>query len=74
MRKKFSKKARSIAATILGIITALATAYAVIDFNTFDIKKDWFRLVVIGLPVIGGFVSRIKETGNSETNKEDDKK
>ena len=64
--KKFSKKARSYAASIMGILTSLATAYAVIDFATFDIKTDWFRLLVIGLPALGGMMSSVNQKGTDE--------
>lgn len=52
---------RNALATILGAITSLCTAYAVIDFSTFDIKKDWFKLVVIGMPALGGYMSSINK-------------
>ncbi len=55
-----SKKLRNHLATILGAGTAVATAFAVINFDTFDIKKDWFKLIVIGLPALGGYMSTIK--------------
>lgn len=47
-------------ATILGVATSLCTAYAVIDFSTFNWKRDWFKMVVIGLPAIGGYMSKLK--------------
>lgn len=63
--KKLSEKVRNWLATILGLLTAVATALAVIDFNNFDIKKDWFRLIVIALPAIGGYFSTIRQ-GNEK--------
>lgn len=55
-----SRKAKSKTATFLGLATAICTAFAVIDFSTFDIKKDWFKLIVIGLPAVGGYMSTLK--------------
>lgn len=54
-------KTRDFMATILGLITSLCTAWAVIDFDTFQLEKDWFKLIVIGMPAVGGYLSRIKE-------------
>lgn len=56
-----SRKLRSRLASLGGLLVSLATAYAVIDFATFDIKKDWMKLIIVGLPAIGGFMSRIKD-------------
>ena len=41
---------------------------AVIDFNTFDIKKDWFKLIVIGLPALGGYMSSINTKKKDQNN------
>lgn len=57
---KIKSISKSALATIFGILTSLCTAWAVIDFNTFDIKKDWFKLIIIGMPAIGGYISKIK--------------
>jgi len=57
-----TRKLRSRLATLGGLLVSIATAYTVIDFNTFDIKKDWVKLIIVGLPAIGGFFSRIKDT------------
>lgn len=46
--------------TIFGILVSLATAYAVIDFDTFNIRRDWIKLIIIGLPAIAGYFSEIK--------------
>lgn len=60
IKEILSKVSKDLLATILGIGTSLCTAYAVIDFSTFDIKKDWMKLIIIGLPAIGGWYSEIK--------------
>lgn len=57
------KKQNSLIATIVGILTSVATAIVVIDFNTFDFKSpnDLIKLFVIAMPAIGGYMSQLKE-------------
>lgn len=57
------KKKNSLIATILGLLTAVATAIVVIDFNTFNFKNpnDIMKLFVIAMPAIGGYMSQLKE-------------
>lgn len=64
MKNKLKNNIHSIAATILGLLTSVATALAIIDFDTFDFnsKKDLFKLFVIAMPAVGGYLSKIKET------------
>ena len=50
------------------MLVSLATAYAVIDFETFELSKDWMKLIIVGLPAIGGFFSRIKDTEKKDEN------
>lgn len=52
---------RNLLATLLGALTSVCTALAVLDLNTFDIKKDWFKVIVIGLPALGGYFSTINK-------------
>ena len=49
-------------ATILGILTSLCTAYAVLDIDTlnFSLASTYFKLVIIGIPAITGYFSTIK--------------
>ena len=58
-----TKKNKSRVVTILGLFSALATALAIIDFNTFDFHKpnDLIKLFVVAMPVIGGYFTTIKE-------------
>ena len=61
-KTKLKYKFADYAATILGLLTSLATAFAVIDFDNFQFNKptDLMKLFVIGMPAIGGFLSTIK--------------
>jgi hypothetical protein len=57
------KKKNSLIATIVGLLTSVATAIVVIDFNTFNFKNpnDIMKLFVIAMPAIGGYMSQLKE-------------
>lgn len=50
-------------ATLLGLLTSLCTAYAVLDIDALDFTKvkTWIKLIIIGLPAVGGYVSTIKD-------------
>lgn len=50
-----------VLATILGLGTTICTALAVIDWSTFNMKADWFKIIIIALPAIGGYYSKIKD-------------
>lgn len=65
---KLNKKQKSIAVTILGLLSALATALVVIDFNTFDwnSKNDLMKLFVVAMPVIGGYFTTVDSKDTSE--------
>jgi hypothetical protein len=55
-------KLNDYAATIMGLLTSLATAYAILDVDTLDFHnfKTYFKLFVIGIPAVGGWISTIK--------------
>ena len=57
------KKKNSLIATIVGLLTSVATAIVVIDFNTFSFQNpnDLMKLFVIAMPAIGGYISQLKE-------------
>lgn len=57
--KRISKNAW---ATILGVLTTLCTAFAVIDIDTLDFKSinTYFKLFIIGVPALTGYFSTIK--------------
>jgi ABC-type enterobactin transport system permease subunit len=57
----FKKLDGSKLATIFGALTTVCTAWAVLDLNTFDIKKDWLKLVIIGMPALGGYMSSLNK-------------
>lgn len=57
----FKKLNGSMLATILGALTSVCTAWAVIDFDNFNFSKDWIKLIIIGLPALGGYMSTINK-------------
>lgn len=61
--KESRGKKHSLAASVLGFITSLCTAYQVIDYDTFDVtkKSNILKLFAVSLPAIGGLLSSIKE-------------
>ena len=65
---KLNKKQKSTAVTILGLLSALATALVVIDFNTFDwnSKNDLMKLFVVAMPVIGGYFTTVDSKDTNE--------
>lgn len=54
------KKLADYGATALGLIVAIASAWMTIDWTTFDIKKEWPKLVLSTIIAIGGYVSTLK--------------
>lgn len=68
IQMKIKLNLHSAIATVLGLLTSVATALVVIDFDTFDFKKtnDLFKLFVVVMPAIGGYVSKIKSNGKTE--------
>jgi hypothetical protein len=51
-------------ATIAGISVAIASAWMTIDFSTFDIKKEWPKLVLSAIIAAGGYKSTLNFKSN----------
>jgi hypothetical protein len=47
-------------ATISGLVTAVATAWLTIDWTTFDINKEWPKLLLSAAIAAGGYFSKFK--------------
>lgn len=54
MKLDFKNK-NSYISTIMGIIVALANAWITIDWITFDLTKEYPKLILSGLIAIGGY-------------------
>jgi hypothetical protein len=59
---KTKQKLNDRLATIMGLLTSLATAYAILDVDALDFHsaKTYFKLLIIGIPAVGGWMSTIK--------------
>lgn len=55
MRKSIHNKL----ATVLGLLTAVANAWATIDWANFDMKKEWPKLVISAMIALGGYFTSI---------------
>ena len=60
MTKEVKNKLADYSATIIGVTVAVASAWMTIDWVTFDIKKEWPKLVLSAVIAAGGIVSKIK--------------
>lgn len=60
MTKAVKNKLADLSATISGIAVAIASAWMTIDWVTFDIKKEWPKLILSAIIAAGGIVSKIK--------------
>lgn len=60
MTKEIKNKLADHSATIIGITVAIASAWMTIDWTTFDINKEWPKLVLSAIITIGGIVSKVK--------------
>lgn len=60
MTREVKNKLADLSATISGIAVAIALAWIDIDWATFDVKKEWPRLVLLAVVAVGGIVSKVK--------------
>jgi len=61
--KNFNMSKRKLAdygATILSLVVAIASAWMTIEWTTFDIKKEWPKLILSAVIAAGGYVSTLK--------------
>lgn len=54
------KRIADYGATALSLIVAIASAWMTIEWTTFDIKKEWPKLVLSAIIAAGGYVSTLK--------------
>jgi len=54
-------------ATIAGILVALGSAWATIDWKEFDINKEWPHLLITAMIALGGYFSQFKLKKNVNT-------
>ena len=62
--RKIKENWQSHISTIIGGIVAIATAWSTIDMSTFDISKDWFKLIIPAIIALGGYLTKINTKVN----------
>lgn len=60
MTKKRLNLLADYGATISGLTVAIASAWMTIDWTTFDIKKEWPKLILSAVIAVGGWKSTLK--------------
>jgi hypothetical protein len=65
--KRIKENWQSHTSTIIGGIVAIATAWSTIDMSTFDITKDWNKLIIPAIIALGGYLTKIKSNENNES-------
>lgn len=58
--KKIKENWESKLSTIMGFIVAISTAWITIDWTTFDLAKEYPKLILSALIGIGGYMTKIK--------------
>jgi hypothetical protein len=58
--KKIRQNWESKLSTLMGFIVAISTAWITIDWLTFDINKEYPKLILSALIGIGGYMTKIK--------------
>lgn len=58
--KKIKQNWESKLSTVMGFIVAISTAWVTIDWVTFDINKEYPKLILSALIGIGGYMTKIK--------------
>jgi len=62
--KRIKENWQSHTSTIIGGIVAIATAWSTIDISTFDISKDWNKLIIPAVIALGGYLTKINHENN----------
>lgn len=53
-------------ATFMGVAMAIASAWMTIEFSTFDIRKEWPKLLLSAVIAVGGYLSQFKSNKQLE--------
>ena len=62
--KRIKENWQSKLSTIMGFIVAISTAWITIDWTSFDIQKEYPKLILSALIAIGGYMTKIKSKVN----------
>lgn len=58
---KIKKNAHSWIATVIGVLVAITMAWQTVDWDTFNFKRDWIKLLMSAIPAIGGYMTQLKK-------------
>ena len=61
--RKIKQNWESKLSTAMGFIVAISTAWITIDWVTFDINKEYPKMILSALIGIGGYMTKIKSDG-----------
>lgn len=62
--KNLKQNWHSHIATLAGLLTALGTAWSTIDFSTFELSKDYPKLIFPGMIALGGWMTKLNVPNN----------
>ena len=62
--RKIKQNWESKLSTVMGFIVAISTAWVTIDWVTFDINKEYPKLILSALIGIGGYMTKINSKVN----------
>lgn len=58
--KKFKVNLHDYLATVLGFAVALSQAWLTIDWATFDVTKEYPKLILTAVIALGGYLTKFK--------------
>jgi len=62
--KKIKENWQSKLSTIMGFIVAISTAWITIDWTSFDIQKEYPKLILSALIAVGGYMNNLNSKVN----------
>jgi hypothetical protein len=65
--KKIKENWESKLSTLMGFIVSIANAWITIDWVTFDINKEYPKLILSALIVLGGYKTKYMKNENNES-------
>jgi hypothetical protein len=66
--KNLKQNWQSHISTIAGALVALGTAWSTIDMSTFDLSKDYPKLILPGMIALGGYMTKLNVPNNGSSN------
>jgi hypothetical protein len=63
--KRIKENWQSKLSTIMGFIVAISTAWITIDWTSFDIQKEYPKLILSALIAVGGYMTKLTTNENN---------